>query len=414
MPDPLPSRPDHPQAAGTVVHGTWAPRYADAIAAFARLFSTGRGGGALAVYHRGRPVVDVWTGTADPDRGTAWQRDTAALSYSTSKGITATVLHRLAERGLIDYHAPVAEYWPAFGANGKKKITVAEVLSHRAGLSHVTPLAKNLDELVDHHLMEERIAAAAPDRWRGIPAYHAISFGWLAAGIARAVTGKGMSELYRTELAEPLGTDGLHLGTPPSSAKTTVAVSHGSSVPFGIPGAAQVLRFAGRIPLPGTGFVRAIYTHGIEGLTSGSAPAILTGEMPAANGVFTARAVASVYNTIVTDTPLLSRSRVQQVSRVQTWLPDRNLLLPMGWRLGYHSIPAPGAPRGFGHGGLAGSGGWADPDSGLAVGLVHNWLPDARHLPRDQFVLPRLLAPVVRAATGTTHPQPKDPSTGIS
>ncbi|MTE13096.1 serine hydrolase domain-containing protein [Nocardia aurantiaca] len=402
MPESRSSRPGHPRLPDTIVHGAWEPGYDDAITAFARLFSTGRGGGALAVYHQGRPVVDIWTGSADLDRGVAWQSNTAALSYSTSKGITATVLHRLAEQGLIDYHAPVAEYWPEFGVNSKKNITVADVLTHRAGLSHVAPLARNLEELVDHHLMEERIAAAAPDRWRGIPAYHAISFGWLAAGIARAVTGKGMGELYRTELAEPLQIDGLHLGTPPPSANVTVAVPHGSQVPFGIPDAARVLRIARHIPAPGAGFIRAIYTHGVERVASGTDPAILLGESPAANGVFTARAIAAVYDGIATDR-LLPRSRVRRISRVQTWLPDRNLLLPMGWRLGYHSIPTPGAPRGFGHIGLAGSGGWTDPDTGLSVGLVHNWLPEAGRLPCDQVILPRLLAPIVRAASGTRH-----------
>ncbi|MGW5575200.1 AMP-binding protein [Nocardia thailandica] len=83
---------------------------------------------------------------------------------------------------------------------------------------------------------------------------------------------------------------------------------------------------------------------------------------------------------------------------VQTVLPDRNLLLPMGWRLGYHSVPVPGAPTGFGHIGFVGSGGWVDPASQLAVGFVHNWAPEVARLPRDQFVLLGLLAAVVRGA----------------
>lgn len=135
-----------------------------------------------------------------------------------------------------------------------------------------------------------------------------------------------MGELYRTELARPLHTEGLHLGAPPPSANTTVATPHGSPIPFGIPHASHLLRIARRIPAPGTGFIRSIYTHGIERLASGTDPAILS-EIPAVNGIFTARAIAAVYNTIATDTPLLSRSRVQQISRVQTWLPDRNLVL---------------------------------------------------------------------------------------
>jgi CubicO group peptidase (beta-lactamase class C family) len=383
------------------VHGWAAPEYRSAVTTFGRLFAAGRGGGALAVYRHGELVADVWTGTADAAGTTAWTEDTAALSYSTTKGVTSTVLHLLAERGLIDYAAPVAEYWPEFAAGGKRSITVAQVLTHRAGLTNLAPLAATLDEVLDHRLMEERLAAATPGRLPGYPAYHALTYGWLIAGIARAVTGKGMGELYRTELAEPLGISGLHLGAPPAGGRTVLAGSHGSQVPFGIPNAGSVLRTATRMYGPGTGFIRAIYSDGIDRLVSGTEPAILRGEMPGANGVFTARALGSVYNLLATDNPMLSRSRVRTISRLQTVLPDRNLLLPLGWRLGYHSIPVPGAPRAFGHIGFVGSGGWADPESGLAVGFVHNWLPEMARLPRDQFIMLRLLAPIVRATAAS-------------
>jgi CubicO group peptidase (beta-lactamase class C family) len=349
-------------------------------------------------------VADVWTGTADAAGITPWAEDTAALSYSTTKGVTSTVLHLLAERGLIDYGAPVAEYWPEFAAGGKKSITIAQVLSHRAGLTDLAPLAATLDEILDHRLMEQRLAAARPGRLRGIPAYHALTYGWLAAGIARSVTGKGMGELYRTEIAEPLRLRGLYLGAPPADARTPLAGPHGSQVPFGIPNAGTVLRRATRMYGPGTGFIRAIYSDGIDRLVTGPEPAILRSEMPGGNGVFTARALASVYNLLAHDNPLLSRARVRTISRVQTLLPDRNLLLPLGWRLGYHSIPVVGAPRAFGHIGLVGSGGWADPDSGLAVGFVHNWLPEIARLPRDQFIMLRVLTPIVRAAAGSADP----------
>ncbi|WP_227980387.1 serine hydrolase domain-containing protein [Nocardia spumae] len=380
------------------VGGYAAPEYAAAVRTFRRLFAGGRGGGALAVSRHGTPVVDVWTGSADRHGSVPWRENTAALSYSTSKGITATVLHILAARGAIDYRAPIAEYWPEFGVAGKRSITVADMLTHRAGLSRIAPLARTVEEMLDHRLMEERLAACAPDRFRGIPAYHALSFGWLVAGLARAVTGKGMGELYRTELAEPLGLDGLYLGRPPAGAAVSVAGSHGSQVPFGISNADAVLARTARMIGPGTSFVRAIQATGLDRLSSGPDPLILRGEMPGANGVFTARALAKVYSTLSSESPLFTRAQVRAFSRIQTYLPDRNLLLPMGWRLGYHSIPVLGAPRAFGHIGFVGSGGWADPDSGLSVGFVHNWLPEARRLPRDQFILLRLLAPIVRAA----------------
>ncbi|MGW4635485.1 serine hydrolase domain-containing protein [Nocardia sp. NPDC004415] len=380
------------------IRGSSAPGFREAVERFGRLFGNRRGGGALAVYHRGVRVVDVWTGWADAAETVPWQENTAALSYSTSKGVTSTVLHLLAERGLVDYAAPVAEYWPEFGVKGKAGITVAEAMSHRAGLSRIGVFARSVDELADHELIEDRLAAAAPDRFRGIPAYHAISYGTLIAGIARAVTGKSMGELYRTELAEPLGESGLHLGDPGPGAPVTVARTHGSEIPFGIPQAGLMIKFAARTPVPGAGFLRSIYTEGIDRMSSGPEPTILRGEMPGANGVFTARSLAAVYNAIATESALFPRARVRTMARLQSVLPDRNLLLPMGWRLGYHSWPVVGAPNAFGHVGFVGSGGWADPASGLAVGFVHNWAPEARLLPRDQFVLLGLLSAVVRGA----------------
>src|ERR1700756_1115278 len=91
----------------------------------------------------------------------------------------------------------------------------------RAGLSGLRGATK--EDLLDHLVMEERLAAAAPGRLLGKPAYHALTYGWLMSGLARAVTGKGMRTLIREELAEPLGTDGLHLGRPPAEAPTRVA-----------------------------------------------------------------------------------------------------------------------------------------------------------------------------------------------
>ncbi|MEV4154381.1 serine hydrolase domain-containing protein [Nocardia salmonicida] len=385
------------------IGGTAEPGYHEAIARFQRLFGGHRGGGALAVYHRGRKVVDVWTGTADAAATQPWAANTAALSYSTSKGITSAVVHRLADRGLIDYRAPVAEYWPEFGVKGKARITVAEAFSHRAGLSRLGMFAHTVDDLSDHRLMEARLAASAPDRFRGIPAYHAISYGTLMSGLARGVTGQDMSQLYRTELAAPLGTDGLLLGAPTANGPVRLADTHGSSVPLGLRHADTLLRRTAGSHAPGTGFVRAIYTDGIGRFNSGPDPVILRGEMPGANGVFTARSIAAVYNMIAVENPLLSRKTVRELAKVQSVFPDRNLLLPLAWRMGFHSVPVPGAPRAFGHIGFAGSGGWVDPATELAVGFVHNWAPEVAKLAKDQFVLLGLLPSIVRAAAGQTH-----------
>src|ERR1700689_5209684 len=111
------------------VHGAADPHFASAVRSFASMFPGRRfGGGALAVYLDGEPVVDVWTGWADRRGRRHWSADTGTMVFSATKGMASTVIHRLVDRGLIDYDAPVAEYWTAFGANGKAGITVRDLM----------------------------------------------------------------------------------------------------------------------------------------------------------------------------------------------------------------------------------------------------------------------------------------------
>ncbi|QLY30026.1 beta-lactamase family protein [Nocardia huaxiensis] len=357
------------------VSGVADPRFATAVRTFARVFAgrTGNGAG-LSVYLHGEPVVDVWAGSADA-AGTPWTADTGSMIYSASKGVSATVLARLADRGLLDYSAPVAEYWPEFAANGKQAITVEQVLSHRAGLSALP--AANSAEVLDHRLMEERLAAAKPGHLLGKPIYHALTIGWLMAGIARAITGRDMAELYRTEVAEPLGVDGIHLGAPPAGSRTIGADLVGSvktlanrSIPTPVAAAVPRLPKLVRSPL------ESIYVPGLEGIFRGERPSILDTALPAGNAVCTAPALAKMYSALACDgyvdgRTYLSAKTVRALERVRTYQLDRSLIVPF-WHLGYHSFPSPRAPRGYGHMGAFGSMGWADPRSGVSVGFVHN------------------------------------------
>ena len=158
------------------VHGAADPNFACAVRAFAAMFPGRRyAGGALAVYQDGRPLVDVWTGWSDRAGTVPWSADTGAMGFSATKGAASTVIHRLVDRGLIDYDTPVAEYWPDFGANGKRAITVRQLLGHRAGLTHLRGASRA--DLLDHLTMEARLAAAAPGPEFGKPAYHALTYG---------------------------------------------------------------------------------------------------------------------------------------------------------------------------------------------------------------------------------------------
>jgi len=357
------------------VRGTADPNFACAVRSFAALFPTGRlGGGALSVYLDGKPVVDVWTGWADRRGSVAWSADTGAMVFSATKGLASTVIHRLADRGLLAYDVPVAEYWPEFGANGKAAITIRDVMAHRAGLSHLNG-ASGAD-LLDHHAMEARLAAARAGWLLGRPAYHALTYGWLMSGLARAVTGKGMRELIRAELAAPLNTDGLHLGRPPAGAPTqtaqTIAPQSSRANPLFNFLAPKLAAF------PLSAAFGAMYFPGVKAFVQGDMP-MLDGEVPAANGVCTARALARVYGAIANGgqldgTQFLSPELVRGLTRRPSLRPDHNLFLPLAWHMGYHAVPIPGVLPGFGHAGLGGSIGWADPASGIAFGFVHNRL----------------------------------------
>ncbi|MGC1739956.1 serine hydrolase domain-containing protein [Mycobacterium sp.] len=356
------------------VHGAADPHFGCAVRSFAAMFPGRRfGGGALAVYLDGEPVVDVWTGWSDRRGRVPWSADTATMVFSATKGMASTVIHRLVDRGLIDYEAPVAEYWPAFGANGKSNITVRQVMRHQAGLSALH--GASTADLLNHELMEERLAAAAPGYSFGKPAYHALTYGWLVSGLARAVTGRGMRELFRRELAEPLGTDGLHLGRPPVDSPTRPAqiIMPQSAIQNPVFNAMAPKIAALRLS---AGF-GSLYFPGVKAVAQGDIP-LMDGEIPAANGVATARGLARMYGAIanggrIDGTRFLSRELVAGLSGRRSLRPDGNLLIPLAFHLGYHRVPFDAIP-GFGHVGLGGSLGWADPDSGLAFGFVHNRL----------------------------------------
>jgi len=356
------------------VSGLLDPNFSCVVRGFASLFPGRRfGGGALAVYLDGQPVVDVWTGWSDRGGTVPWTADTAPMVFSATKGMASTVIHRLVDRGLIDYDAPVAEYWPEFGANGKAHLTVREVMRHRAGLSGLRGATR--DDLLDHVVMEERLAAAPPGRLLGKPAYHALTYGWLMSGLARAVTGKGMRELIREELAEPLDTDGMYLGRPPAEAPTKVAEI---VMPQNII-ANPVVRYAAhKVANQLSSGFRSMYFPGVTAALQGDIP-MLDAEMPAANGVVTARALARMYGAIanggeIDGTRFLSRELVAGLTGRRSLEPDRNLFVPLAFHLGYHTLPFGNVMPGFGHVGMGGSFGWADPATGVALSYVHNRL----------------------------------------
>jgi CubicO group peptidase (beta-lactamase class C family) len=348
------------------------------VESFAKLMTRGRGGGALVVRLRGETVLDLSTGWADRAQTRPWKPETLALSFSTTKGIASTVVHRLAERGELDYDEPVATYWPEFAAGGKGRVTVRDLLTHRAGLWSVRAVADRPEDLLDHLAMEERLAARTVRAPTERSAYHAITYGWLVAGLARRVTGgRGLAELVRTEVAEPLGVTGLHIGVD-ETARTLVAQPVGSAL--------RHLGAASRYITPVMTGIRgtraahdALIAPGFHELFEGSEPSIWNTEMPAVNGALSATALARLYGALANGgadagARLLSEETVRDLGRVHVRTVDGVLGIRMRWRLGYHHAfgTGRGAPLAFGHYGYGGSGGWADPELGLSLGFVTN------------------------------------------
>jgi CubicO group peptidase (beta-lactamase class C family) len=381
-------------------------------AAFSRLVGRGAGGGALVVRLRGRTVVDLCTGSADRRGTRPWTPDTLAISFSTTKGVASTVVHRLVERGELGYDDPVSAHWREFAAGGKERVTVRELLTHRAGLHSVQAVARQAEDLLDHIGMEERLAARSVRAPTTRSAYHAITYGWLVAGLVRRLTGRGLGELVQSELAAPLGTDGLHIGAP-ATARDRVAEPVGSALRH-LGSAAQFLAPVWTRSTAARPAYEALHLSGFHRLFEGAEPPIWTTEMPAVNGTFSADGLARLYSALANGgsdagTTLLSPATTLELGRVQVRTADAVLGLRMRWRLGYHQAFGAGraSPRAFGHYGYGGSGGWADPTLGLSLGFVTNRIGSVS-TPLGDLTLFRLNRVVrecaVRASPGILSP----------
>jgi len=375
-----------------MLEGTIHPDFSAVAKSLRKILPTrGPGGAAACVYHRGEKVVDIWGGTRDA-AGSPWEEDTLSISFSTTKGVASTLLHVHADRGLIDYDAPVAEYWPEFGAAGKDRITVRQVMCHEAGLYGLSDMIDHGHEMLDWDHMASRLAAATPRHAAGTAhGYHALTYGWLVGEIVRRVAGdKPFPELLESELAQPLGLTGLYCGVPADQQRRCATL-----MARGLEGPQEKRRentqriLAGaerwRNRLSRLGFrydpsesIAALVAPGMEDVDFNS-EAFRAASIPAANGMFTARSLARLYACLaqggeLDGVRLLSHETLRRATEQQNRGAGRVIPISMRWRLGYHRVFAVGArvPGGFGHFGFGGSGAWADPQRQLAVALTVN------------------------------------------
>ena len=359
-----------------MIQGHLHPDFASVAIALRSTLRHKRGGGAaVAVYHRGEKVVDIWSGTRDDD-GAPWQEDTVAMSWSTSKGVVATAAHRLADRGELDVDAPVAQYWPEFKAAGKEDIRVANLLDHSAGMHAVRGVIHDAEMLFQWDRTIDALAAAAPRYQPGTKhGYHALTYGFLVGEVLRRVTGlASVDAVVQREVVEPLGLEGMTIGA------TGAVRERVATLLMSWPDQAKAQRFVDQLDRRGW-LQPAIDAFMLDGDFPGTiaSGAVYDAEVPAINGVFTARALAQMYSAIATGgiqhgVKFLSPETIERAGRIRTRSRDVVIGWPMRWRLGYHMAATTRGvrPRGFGHFGLGGSGAWADPELELSVAMTCN------------------------------------------
>ncbi|CAM5665728.1 Class A beta-lactamase-related serine hydrolase OS=Streptomyces alboniger OX=132473 GN=CP975_14565 PE=4 SV=1 [Streptomyces alboniger] len=373
------------------VHGTVAAGFEPVRDAFVRNFAErGERGAAVAVYRAGRKVVDLRGGTKDVDGDLAagdapWESGTAQIIRSATKGVAAATLLLLHQRGELDLDAPVGAHWPEFKARGKERALVRHLLAHRAGvpaLDHpLTPA-----EALDPDLAAAVVAAQAPFWEPGTDhGYHAQTYSWLIGELVRRVTGTAVGEWIATEIAGPLGLD-LWVGLPDAEAARVGRVGRiEPPVPEGGLRVRPRRNVAEAYADPGSLTRRAF--GAIAPATGGrdlvlpdeNAPAYRAAALPGANGIATADGLARFYASLIGEVDgggrLFTPETVELARAEESSGPDRVLVVPTRFGLGYmlHGGASPLlAPGSFGHPGSGGALGFADPESGLAFAYVTN------------------------------------------
>ncbi|MGW0712395.1 serine hydrolase domain-containing protein [Streptomyces sp. NPDC002643] len=376
------------------IQGTTADGFAAVADAFAANFAQrGERGAALAVYQDGRLVADLWGGTADADtpdgRGRPWTRDTAQILRSATKGIAVTVLLLLADRGCVDPDAPVCDYWPEFAAAGKDRITVRQLLSHQAGLAALdAPLT--VAQAADQITGPAAIAAQQP-LWEPGTAhgYHAQTFSWLLGELVRRVDGRSLGTVLAEDLTDLLGLD-LWIGLPADRQHRVgrIAAAQPPQAETGSPRTRPRASIAAAYADPASLTRRAFGT--VSPSPDENEPTWRAAELPASNGVATARGLAGFYAAL-SEGRILTRHMLAEARTEQTAGPDRVLLARTRFGLGYmlHGPASPmTSPAAFGHPGRGGSLAFADPDLGLAFAYVTNGMqPTVTSDPRAQALV---------------------------
>lgn len=358
--------------------GMCKPGYEPVEEAFVANFKDrGEVGAAFCLYHRGEKVVDLWGGIADEASGRAWYEDTLQLVFSATKGAMALCALRLVEQGRLDLDAPMSDYWPEFGTAGKEKITARMVLSHRAGLPVIDQSVSADDVYAGQPIvraLEQQTPIWTPDQKHG---YHGLTIGWLIGELVFRITGRSLGQFFRDEIAEPLHL-GFWIGLPASQEHRVSSLIE------------MKAEEAGNAMPPDSLAARMLMGDALSGTGAGypwNSRALHASEMPAVNGICTARSLAKMYAATIGEIDGVRLINLQTLDAACTehsngadaTVDGLTTRFGLGFHLTTPEVPLLG-PHSFGHPGAGGSLGFADPEHDIAFGYTMNRLGSSPYL----------------------------------
>ena len=345
-------------------------------------------GAGLCIIHHGQPVVDLIGGFFENTATIPYARDTLQLVFSSTKGVVATAVAMCVERGLLSYDEPVALYWPEFAAKGKEKITVAQMLSHQAGLYTIDGTIA-FEDALDWNTITQRLADTAPIFPVGSThGYHAITFGWLAGELVRRVDGRNIGRFIEEEIANPLGIE-IYVGLPEHLEIRVSPINTGWSRTLGTNIENKTVA-----PTPvldsDSPLARALSVNGAFNVKGGfNRRDMHAAQVPGANGITNAPSLARMYAATIGEVDgvngkvrLISEAMMQRASSTVTPRGERDhcLMLKTRFAMGYmtNSETSAYSDAGtFGHPGAGGSVSFADPTREMAFSYVMNRMGNA-------------------------------------
>lgn len=322
-------------------------------------------GAGFALTLEGEAVVDIHAGWADRKKTRDWADDTLVPVYSTGKAVAALVMARLVDKGLLAYDAPVSDYWPEFAGGGKSAVTVAQALSHQAGLSGISE-EMDAGDWFNAALIEDRLARQRPLWELGTGSgYHPVTFGFIADALARRTDGRSIGAILREDICGPHGID-FHVGLPESEHARTAE----HAMPKQLPALGEIN------PIRELAFLKAWSSPGRRGATEWR-----MAEFPAANAHATAGAIARLMSVYArkgqfNGKRFISEATLDALMAERVRGEDKVLPFDLSWGAGVMRNVTPGfygpTPESVGHSGWGGSCAFADPVKGLSGAYVMN------------------------------------------